>query len=102
MTTPDCNRDAMAALPPAYGSAIGHCVECAHFHRHREIVRGPYWSDELMEVDSIGGDCRCEAPRAHWLTGKSVWPFVTTGHSCSRYSPNDKLTDAGPETPGLA
>ena len=73
------NEGTNAGLAAAPGSAIGN---------YREIVRGPYWSDDLVEVDSIGGDCRCEAPKAHWLTNKAVWPFVTTGHSCSRYSPN--------------
>ncbi len=60
------------------------CIDCKHFHRHREIQRGPFWSDDLEEVDSIFGDCRESSPKAHWLTGKGKWPVVTTGHSCSK------------------
>lgn len=65
---------------------MNSCIDCKHFHQHKEIVRGPFWSDEdPQEVDSIGGDCRYESPVAHWLTGKAVWPFVLTGHSCSKF-----------------
>jgi len=56
------------------------CLYCKHFHRHREIVN--HFGD-MMEVDSIGGDCRRHPPKPHWLTANAVWPFVTTGDSCS-------------------
>jgi hypothetical protein len=69
-----------------------HCIYCAHFHRHKEVVPVHFFGEEVMEVDSIGGDCRVESPRAHWMTGKAVWPFVTTGHSCSKFTP--KQADA--------
>ncbi len=61
------------------------CVDCFHFHRHRVIERGPFWSYDPIEVDDTGGDCRHSPPNAHWLTGNAVWPYVTTGHSCSKF-----------------
>lgn len=63
----------------------GACFECRYFDRHNEVIRGPFWSDEWIEVPGIGGDCRLNPPTVTW-TG-SRFPYVTTGQSCGQFSP---------------
>jgi hypothetical protein len=61
------------------------CVSCRHFHRHSKIVRGPYWSDNHLMVESVDGDCKRKAPTRHWLTGRAVWPQTRCSDSCSEF-----------------
>lgn len=69
---------------------MNHCIDCKHFLRHRETIRGPFWSDEdPVEIDSIYGDCRCHTPRAALMTARAVWPEVNTGEGCSEFSPKE-------------
>jgi hypothetical protein len=64
------------------------CVDCKYFMRHRKVVRGPYWSDDLMEVDDIGGDCRRHPPTvSFWGTR---YPYMLTGQWCGEYEAGEK------------
>lgn len=62
------------------------CVGCRHFHRHRKIVRGPYWGEDCMVVETVEGDCKHRSPSRHWITGKAVWPQTTCSDSCSEFA----------------
>lgn len=64
---------------------MSSCFKCKHFMQHRKVEKNLLVRGNKVEVFDIGGSCRCYPPKAHWLTGKAVFPYVLTGQCCSKY-----------------